>query len=59
MKQATQNPTRKEIQRGCAVVNTPWNKVERQKRRRIAATRQQWLLNVLVASSTPIAARVA
>jgi hypothetical protein len=59
MKQVTQNPTRNEVQRACAVVNTHWNEAERQKRRRIAATRQQWLLNVPVASSTPIATRVA
>jgi peptide deformylase len=59
MKQATQNPTRKEIQHGCAAVNTRWNEVERHKRRRITAIRQQWLLNALVSSSTPVAARVA
>ena len=55
----TSNSAKIEIQQTRKAIQRLWSHDERDKRRRIAAARQQWLFSVLTTQRAAIPARVA
>ena len=55
----TSIPVQSEIQQTCIAIRRSWSREHRDKRQRIAAARQQWLVSVLATQRSAIPARVA
>jgi len=53
------NPARGDVQRKRHAIRSSWSRLQRDKRRRIAASRQEWLFSALFPQGATVPARVA